>query len=174
MRKFLIGLIIGILVLPVSIWFYFRSGRVPVAAYAPMMPFEKQLSKMALNAKIDAEAPGKAPITADEANLTAGAKVYREQCSYCHGLPGQQLNAAGKGMFPKPTEMFVKKGVTDDPAGESYWKIANGIRLSGMPAFKGVLTEEQMWQVSLVLVNAHNLPPTATAALQSEPVAVGK
>lgn len=174
MAKFVVGLVIGILILPVSLWFYFRSGQVPVAAYAPMMPFEKQLSRMALNARIDKEAPANSPVPADEANLTAGAKVYREQCSYCHGLPGEALNAAGKGMFPKPTEMFVKKGVTDDPVGESYWKVANGIRLSGMPSFKGALTEEQMWQVSLVLVKAQELPPAALAVLKSDPVAAGK
>jgi len=45
-------------------------------------------------------------------------------------------------MFPKPTHLF--KGVTDDPASESYWKAARGIRLSGMPAFKDRLTDTQL------------------------------
>jgi len=40
--------------------------------------------------------------------------------------------------------------------------VANGIRLTGMPAFKGVLTENEMWQVSLLLANADKpLPPAA-------------
>jgi mono/diheme cytochrome c family protein len=51
--------------------------------------------------------------------------------------------------------------VTDDPAGETYWKVENGIRLSGMPGFKGALTDQQMWQVSILLANAHSLPPEA-------------
>ena len=45
-------------------------------------------------------------------------------------------------------------GVSDDPPGETYWKVANGIRLSGMPSYKDLLTETQMWQVSLLLANA--------------------
>jgi thiosulfate dehydrogenase len=57
-------------------------------------------------------------------------------------------------------------GVTDDPPGETYWKVANGIRLTGMPAFKDMLTDNQMWQVSLLLANADKpLPPTATNIL---------
>jgi len=32
-------------------------------------------------------------------------------------------------------------GVSDDPPGETYWKVANGIRLTGMPAFKDTLTD---------------------------------
>ena len=53
-------------------------------------------------------------------------------------------------------------GVSDDPPGETYWKVANGIRLTGMPSYKGVLTDTQMWQVSLLLANADKpLPPVA-------------
>ena len=45
-------------------------------------------------------------------------------------------------------------GVSDDEVGETYWKVANGIRLSGMPSYNKVLTDTQMWQVSLLLKNA--------------------
>jgi len=40
-------------------------------------------------------------------------------------------------------------GVCDDPSAETYWKVANGIRLTGMPAYKRVLTDTEIWQVSL-------------------------
>jgi mono/diheme cytochrome c family protein len=61
-------------------------------------------------------------------------------------------------------------GVTDDPPGETYWKVANGIRLTGMPAFKDALTETEMWQVSLLLANADKpLPPAALDILDGEP-----
>jgi mono/diheme cytochrome c family protein len=54
-------------------------------------------------------------------------------------------------------------GVSDDPVGETYWKIKNGIRLSGMPAYGKALSETQMWQVSLLLSMA-NKPLPAEAA----------
>jgi len=47
--------------------------------------------------------------------------------------------------------------VTDDDAWESYWKVENGIRMSGMPGFKGQLTETQIWQVSVLVKNADKI-----------------
>jgi len=53
-------------------------------------------------------------------------------------------------------------GVSDDPPGETYWKVANGIRLTGMPSYKDILSDTAMWQVSLLLANADKpLPPAA-------------
>jgi mono/diheme cytochrome c family protein len=61
-------------------------------------------------------------------------------------------------------------GVTDDPPGETYWKVANGIRLTGMPSFEKVLTDTEMWQVSLLLANADKpLPPEAADILRGQP-----
>jgi len=69
----------------------------------------------------------------------------------CHGLPGQPPIDYATTMFPKPPQLFRGKGVTDDPASETYWKAANGIRLSGMPSFKTKLSDTQLWQVSELL-----------------------
>jgi len=55
--------------------------------------------------------------------------------------------------------------VTDDPPGETYWKVANGIRLSGMPSFSESLSQTQMWQVSLLAANANKLPDSVKSAL---------
>jgi mono/diheme cytochrome c family protein len=75
-------------------------------------------------------------------------------------------------MFPKPPHLFRGKGVTDDEPTETYWKVDNGIRLTGMPSFRQDLSETQMWQVSLLLANADKIsdavkqelkPPAAVA-----------
>jgi mono/diheme cytochrome c family protein len=57
-------------------------------------------------------------------------------------------------------------GVTDDPAGVTYWKVANGIRLTGMPGYSSSLSSDQMWQVSLLLANADKLPTNVLNTLQ--------
>jgi thiosulfate dehydrogenase len=69
-------------------------------------------------------------------------------------------------MYPKPPQLFKAHGVTDDPVGETYWKVANGIRLTGMPAYTNALSETEMWQVSLVLANADKLPPQVHTILE--------
>ena len=58
-------------------------------------------------------------------------------------------------------------GVSDDPPGETYWKVANGIRLTGMPSYTKILNETQMWQVSVLLANADKpLPPQVMESLK--------
>ena len=63
-------------------------------------------------------------------------------------------------------ETAVGKGVTDDPAGETYWKIANGIRLTGMPGYKKTLSEKEMWQISQLMADADKLPQEAMDILK--------
>jgi len=65
-----------------------------------------------------------------------------------------------------PPELFKGKGVTDDPPAESYWKVFNGIRLTGMPGFGQSLSETQMWQISLLVANADKLPHSVIAVLE--------
>ena len=153
----LLGIVIAILVLAGCIWYYFASGTAPVATAAPAMPLERKLAKIALHAYLDKLPHPEPQVPADEANLIAGAKVYKEQCAVCHGLPGQPKTAAAQGMFPDPPQMFHGVGVTDDDPWESYWKVEGGIRMSGMPGFKGQLTETQIWQVAVLVKNADKI-----------------
>ncbi len=167
MKKFLFGLILGLLIPAAVGYCYFRFGYAPVATSSAPMPFEKTMAQMALHARIQKEASTKAaPIPADEANLIQGATTYAANCSFCHGLPNQKTTMAAKGMFPLPPQLFEKDDmVTDDPAGVTYWKVSNGIRMTGMPGFGEMLTPTQMWQVSLLLANADKLPAQVQAVL---------
>ena len=165
MRKFILGLILGLLIVPTAIYFYFAWGSAPVATAAPPMPFERTFARMALHARLDKEMPKQVPIPADEAAFTAGAQIYKDHCAVCHGLPGQQPTAIAKGMFPKPPKLMEGTGVTDDEPGETYWKVSGGIRMTGMPGFDKTLSTTQMWQVSLLCANADKLPPAVKNAL---------
>jgi thiosulfate dehydrogenase len=83
----------------------------------------------------------------------------------CHGLPAQKETLIATGMFPRPPKLMEGKGVTDDEPGESYWKVANGIRLTGMPGFRPALSDTQMWQVSLLAAHADKLPKSVQDTL---------
>jgi mono/diheme cytochrome c family protein len=169
--KFLIGLILGMILVPLAVYVYFASGSAPVATSAAPMPFEKMLANTALHARLDKEMPKSAPpVAADEAAYAAGAQVYKEHCAVCHGLPGQAQTAIAKGMYPKPPKLLEGTGVSDDPAGETYWKVAGGIRMTGMPGFDKSLSTTQMWQVSLLLANSDKLPQTVKDSFSSAPV----
>jgi thiosulfate dehydrogenase len=165
MGKFLFGLIIGFIAIPLIVYFYFSTGMAPVATAAPPMPFEKTFARIALHARVDKEMPKSSPVQADEAAYAAGAQVYKEHCAVCHGVPATPQSAIAKGMFPKPPKLMEGTGVTDDPAGETYWKVDNGIRMTGMPGFHDTLSTTQMWQVSLLLANADKLPQVVKDSL---------
>ena len=165
MKLFFAGLVLGCILLPVAGFLYLRFGYVPVAVDGPVIPFEQLLAGSAIEAKIAREAPAKAALPPSEENLIAGAKIYREHCTECHGLPGSNPSNAAKGMFPAPPQFFEHRGMGNDPVGQNYWIAANGIRLTGMPGYKGTLNDEQLWQVSQFLSNRGKLPGGAEQAL---------
>jgi thiosulfate dehydrogenase len=170
MRNLILGLILGILLVPAVVYLYLWSGRAPVATAEPMMPFEKRLADVAMHAKLRKEQPQIVPLQPDETTYLAGVRVYRKDCAMCHGLPNQPPPEVIKGMFPKcPQLLPPHKGVTDDPAGKTFWKVKNGIRLSGMPSFRDSFSDEQLWQVSLLLANADKLSDSVNQALAAPP-----
>ena len=168
-RGLVIGALLGAAVVLGGVWYYFTSGRAPVAVTDRPLPLEKRLAEAALRARLDGQKSLDPLVPADETNLLGGAEVYKKNCAVCHGLPGQAPTAIALGMYPKPPGLFHGKGVTDDPAWETYWKAVNGIRLSGMPGFKGRLSETELWQVSQLLANADKISAAVKAALTAPP-----
>src|SRR5689334_17174695 len=141
-------------------------GMMPMAANgASPLPMEEKVAKMALKARMAKDPLQQSPVPAYEPNMTQGAHVYVENCAFCHGFAGEKASFAAKGMFPLPPQLISEDMVTDDPVGETYWKVSNGIRLTGMPGFNEMLTPTQMWQVSQMLAHANKLPDQTKAAL---------
>jgi mono/diheme cytochrome c family protein len=167
MGKFVGGLIVGLVIIPMAVYLYFSTGMAPVATSASPMPFERMFARMALHAGMGKAGSQTPPIAADESAYLAGAGVYKEHCAVCHGLPLTHETAIAKGMYPHPPKLMEGTGVTDDPAGETYWKVSGGIRMTGMPSFSSTLSTTQMWQVSLLLANADKLPQSAKDSLVS-------
>jgi len=157
LKGLILGVLLGVVLIAGSVYFYFSSGRAPVATSASPMPFEKTLAKMGQQAYLDKLPHPEPQVPADETNLISGAKIYKENCAVCHGLPGEPKGAIALGMYPPPPQLFQGTGVTDDDAWESYWKVENGIRMTGMPGFKGRLTEPQIWQVTVLVKNADKI-----------------
>lgn len=170
MGKFIIGIIVGIIIVPVAFYFYCVTGHAPVATSASPMPFERFFAKTALHATLNSEAPKTHSSKATEGELIDGVDVYQHNCAMCHGIPAHPASSVAKGEFPPPPQLFQPgQMVTDDPVGVTYWKATHGIRLTGMPGFTGSLTDSQRWDVSLLLANADRLPPDVQQALESPP-----
>lgn len=167
MRNFILGVVVAFVLAFVGVFFYFDLGLAPVATADKPMPMEAYFAKKALHARISKEMPKRDVSGFTTADLVTGANVYQADCAFCHGLPDGTKSAAANGMFPAPPQLFTPDGmVTDDPAGLTYWKVKNGIRLTGMPGFQASLSDQQMWDVAALLARADKLPPEATSALK--------
>ena len=165
--RFLLGVLVGLLILPAALYLYVATGHAPVATADAAMPMETFFAKIGRKSRIKAEQPKRDLSTFSTADLAAGADIYQKDCAFCHGLPNQPKTEAAKGMFPRAPQLLDKEDmVTDDPVGESFWKVKNGIRLSGMPGFGSSLPDDQIWQVSLLLNDVIDLPAGAQHELK--------
>ena len=154
-----------LLALAVGGYWFVTSGRLSMATTATPLPMEKTVAKLALRASIGSAKDQTNPLALDDSTMVAGAKLFKDHCAGCHGAPQQPQSAFTKAMFPPPPQLFVKDDmVTDDPQGETYWKVTHGIRLSGMAGFAAILSDTERWQVTMLVAHADKLPPTALEA----------
>src|SRR5260370_7141413 len=74
--KFLVGLILGLAIIPAGLYFYFSTGSAPVATSAQAMPFEKRLAKMALDARVKKKPPCHPALPVTHPNLLSSPQAY--------------------------------------------------------------------------------------------------
>lgn len=166
-RSFFVGLLVGVVIIvPAGAYLFARLGGIPMATTAAPLPLEERFAKIALRASMGEAGKVQNPLEPTEANMTAGAQIYVDNCVGCHGSPGQPKTRIASGEFPPPPQLFeTRQMVTHDPQGITQWKIAQGIRLSGMPGFVNTLTATEQWQVTLMLAHADKLPAAANDEL---------
>jgi mono/diheme cytochrome c family protein len=93
----------------------------------------------------------KNPFWSDIDALVAGSKIYKENCAKCHGTNGKGDGPLAKSMSTKPFSFQDSKHMSQMNDGYLYWRTVEGGKhppfRSKMPAYKNVLTEEEVWQV---------------------------
>lgn len=94
----------------------------------------------------------KNPLQANEETIAAGRSLFNKHCASCHGEDGKAKTEIAAAMKKRPTDLTAKemRGITD---GEIYWVITNGIRKSGMPAFKSKVTDQERWRMTVYIKN---------------------
>jgi mono/diheme cytochrome c family protein len=81
-----------------------------------------------------------------QASIEEGDKLYGTDCSMCHGPDGHTPTDSGRWMYPRASDLtsFTVQRYSDR---ELFWIVKNGIRLSGMPAFGKVESDEHIWNL---------------------------
>ena len=167
MVKFIVGLIFGVCLVLLAGYLFLTRG-ISMEVQGKPFPGENFFADQAIRSSMGKSAEEKSPLPADEANLLAGADVYLHYgCAGCHGRLGKPDSGMGNRFYPPaPHLLSPRKGGGHAPAGATHWVVKNGIRFSGMPTFDGKLSDNQIWQVSLLLEKTGNLPAPVQEALR--------
>ncbi len=84
-------------------------------------------------------------------NIAAGRQTFSHYCFACHGLDGQNTGVPFAEAMSPPVPSLASSSVQAYTDGQLHWIIANGLWPSGMPAAKGILTEEEIWSIVLYI-----------------------
>ncbi len=87
------------------------------------------------------------PVPDDPASVAAGARHFQHHCQVCHGLDGQNTGVPFARRMDPPVPELTSSEVQEFTDGQLKWIIEHGIAPSGMPAWKGLLSDEEMWQM---------------------------
>jgi mono/diheme cytochrome c family protein len=78
-------------------------------------------------------------------------------CVTCHGAPGVEASEIGTGLYPAPPDLQAEAAEWSDT--ELYWTIANGIKMSGMPAFAPTHEPDELWSLVAFVKTLPNVTP---------------
>jgi mono/diheme cytochrome c family protein len=96
------------------------------------------------------------PIAATPENIDRGRKAFGSYCMVCHGFDGQNSGVPFADQMSPPVPSLNSAAVQAYTDGQLQWVIANGIFPSGMPASKGILSEDEIWEIVTFI---RHLPP---------------
>lgn len=166
MQKFFLGFAVAVIVVLLTGFLCVRFGWMDPRADIPVNSFERRIAMPSLDAAVDRRAPEtQNPIQPADSNLTAGMNIYQVDCASCHGDIHHPHGMLADALYPRAPQ-FVEDA-PDMPENQNFYIIQHGIRLSGMPAWKQSLSDQQMWQVTTFLSHMDKLSPKVSDAWQA-------
>ena len=151
--------IIGVLVLIILIggFIFTYSGIYNVAATIPHSPLTEWLLSTVSDRSVQHHAKGISPppYLNEPEIIKAGFIKYQNDCVQCHGTPVSYPGKIGKALTPGPPKLW--ESAKELSAGEMYWVIKNGIKMTGMPYWSYEYQERDTWSVVAFLEQLPNI-----------------
>lgn len=165
MRGFVLGIIVGLVVLAGGAYAFLKLGLFDVSAIPNPGAVERHVAHLSLDASVEKRAPKTPnPVQMTDAVLIDAAGEYEEHCSMCHGSRSKGAMDFGANLSPRAPNLLRR--ADHDPDGEVYWIIENGIRMTGMPAWKEHFKPDEIWGMVHLLKNVNNVSPAVMTAWQ--------
>jgi mono/diheme cytochrome c family protein len=158
MRKFVCGVLTGIVLVPLGFFCVLQAGFWPTAATSQPSSWESRMALRALQASVERAAlPQPNPITASEENLLAGMKTFKNGCAGCHGDADRPSQWGTTSFYPRVPQFAREPPQLTES--QMFWAVKHGVRYTGMAAWDGLLPDDEIWKVVTFLSHLEHLPP---------------
>jgi mono/diheme cytochrome c family protein len=165
-KNFLLGIGFALSVLIVGALGYLLLGFADVRGDVPPSRIESALMGRAVHASVRRQAPEAAnPFPPTNEILIAGGKIYRGECSGCHGSPGKPEEHPGVLFPPAPNLPVVGTEYTE---AQVFWVAKHGVRHSGMFANGLWDSDEKLWKAAAYIARIKSISPEVSAALENQ------
>jgi mono/diheme cytochrome c family protein len=165
-KNFILGIAFTLLALVAGTLGYLLLGFADVRGDAPPSQLEAALMRRVVHASVRRQAPEAAnPFPPTNETLISGGKIYRGECSGCHGLPGKPEKHSNV-LFPPAPELPVVG--TEYSEAQVFWVAKHGVRHSGMFANGLWDSDERLWKTAAYIKRIKSIPPEVNAALEGQ------
>jgi mono/diheme cytochrome c family protein len=166
MRSFSLGVVLTLVALVLIVIAITHLGLYPIGADNPPSHLERTLAGRAMDVYADKHKPiGDNPVAPAAENLTEGAKQYEQHCALCHGGARAKISSL-QNQFSPPAPQLINR-IPHDPPAWIFWVTKHGVRMTGMPAWVGLLSDDDIWKIVAFIKNSGKLPPETQAAWQA-------
>jgi mono/diheme cytochrome c family protein len=171
--RFLTGFLIGgasaLVVAGAGAFAFSQSGLYNVGAAMPHTDFTEWLTQGTMIRSVRLHAKGvRAPEHFTDAEVISGFCQYETHCLSCHGAAGVANETWVNGMEPSPPYLLDAARKWTRP--QLFWIISNGIKMTGMPAWRRAMTDAEMWSIVAYIEATAKIPPKTFARLRSSRV----
>ncbi len=89
----------------------------------------------------------KNPSPDTQETVAAGKEAFSHYCVACHGLDGQNTGVPFADRMSPPVPLLNSADVQRYTDGQLKWVVDYGIRPSGMPGSKDILSDDEIWSI---------------------------
>jgi mono/diheme cytochrome c family protein len=101
----------------------------------------------------------KNPLPQSAETIQSGKEAFSHYCIACHGLDGQNTGVPFADRMSPTVPPLTSHDVQRYTDGQLKYVIDYGIRPSGMPGSKGILSDDEIWSIVQFI---RHLPPTGS------------
>lgn len=172
MKTIVLTLLISTLLLAAAAVAFIYSGIYDVGASSPHGGLSSWVLETTMHSSVERRADRvEVPELADRSLVLAGVNDFEQMCVQCHGAPGREPAALGKGLNPPAPDL--SESAQEMSAAELFWITKHGIRMTGMPAWGTTHDDEELWPVVAFLTELPQLDAAAYDALLESAEGVG-